>query len=79
MDHIKNRLDFRKPILRALVILNGLLSLLYLFGATNVCRILTGKGKLSQCQWIGTVRRCLTGRDQLIGRCNRIMDLGNNL
>ena len=50
--------------------------LLYLLGTSYVRRILTGKRKLGKTQRIGSVRRCLSGRNQLIGRGNRIMNLG---
>ena len=56
-----------------------MLSLLDLFSASYISRILPGKSKLSQTKWIGTVGRGLTGRDQLVGSSYRIMDLRNNL
>ena len=46
--------------------------------AADISRILTGKCKFCKSERIGTVRRCLTGWDQLIRCCNRIMDLRYN-
>ena len=59
--------------------LNSLLSFLNFFRTSYISRIFSGKCKLSQSKWIGTIRRCLTGRDQFICCSNRIMDLRNNL
>lgn len=60
------------------ICLDSLLCLLYFLGTSNIFRILSGKCKLCQSQWVGTERGCLTGRNQLVRCGHRIVNLGNN-
>ena len=71
-------MNLRKCIPRTGICLDSLLCLLYFLGTSNIFRILSGKCKLCQSQWVGTERGCLSGRNQLVRCGHRIVNLGNN-
>ena len=50
-----------------------------LFGPADIIGILTGQGKFRQPQRVGPEGGGLTGRDQFIGRCHRVRDIGGHL
>ena len=79
VDLIHHRFQFCKCIYRTFICFNCFLSFLYFFRTSDICRVFSGKSELCKSQRIRTVRRCLSGRNQLICCCNRIMDLRYNL
>ena len=75
MDRIHDRFQFFHSFQWAGSCLNRLLCFLNLFCSSYISRIFTGQGELCQSQRIGTIRRGLSRRDQLICGGYRIMDL----
>ena len=78
MDRSKYRFQFRKCFCRTFAVLDSFFCYLYFFCASHVSRIFSGQGKFCQSQRVGTEGRSLSGRNQLIGSGNWIVDLRYN-
>ena len=76
MQRFEYCFKLRKCLRRTVACLDGFLRRLHLFGTAHVSRILSGESKLCQAQRIGTVGGGLSGRDQFVRSCYRIVDLG---
>ena len=66
-------------ILGSLAILTAILDGLDSLGVRDIVRILAAKRELRKADRVRTVRGGLTGRNQLVSRGDRIMDLGDDL
>ena len=79
MDFIHNFCQLRFYSHWILAIHQSFLRLVDFLCQSDIGRILAGQGKLCQSKRIGAVRACLSGRNQLVCRRNRIVNLGNDL
>ena len=78
MDRSKYRFQLRKCFCRTFAILDSFFCYLYFFCTSHIRRIFSGQGKFCQSQRVGTEGRSFSGRNQLIGSGNRIVDLRYN-